>query len=277
MDQGNKGKWLYARIDYEGNNAFCTKCGLLGHVAGVCRKGQKKPTNNVTKQDKPKQQWEEKNKGRATPNKSPPVTTTTPGNGNVQNMATDPQGEIIVPTPLAPEGRASDLSSSTTVHTSSEDKDNRVPDPSPLMAAHQSDDTITHMGLDPVIPQRAEVIREPQIDAFMSDPLVIGGKNTPTKNRFQVLEMDVTDYQEQPTGKELMFISYIPEGYLSYGTGTTAVRTIVVPFLKSAANFEDEMPPQSTTKRRNNKHKGGIVERRVTRSVKHRTDPTPKQ
>lgn len=25
-------------IEYEGNNAYCTYCGLLGHVVGPCRK-----------------------------------------------------------------------------------------------------------------------------------------------------------------------------------------------------------------------------------------------
>lgn len=37
------------RIDYEGNNAFCTKCGLLGHVAGIFHKGQRKPTTKEKK------------------------------------------------------------------------------------------------------------------------------------------------------------------------------------------------------------------------------------
>lgn len=43
------------RIDFEGNNAFCTKCGLLDHVAGVCRKGQRKPATKENKEENLKQ------------------------------------------------------------------------------------------------------------------------------------------------------------------------------------------------------------------------------
>ncbi|KAL3628287.1 hypothetical protein CASFOL_027333 [Castilleja foliolosa] len=28
----------YQAIEYEGNNAYCTHCGLLGHIKGICRK-----------------------------------------------------------------------------------------------------------------------------------------------------------------------------------------------------------------------------------------------
>lgn len=34
---------FWQKMEYEGNNAFCTNCGLLGHVNGICRKNAKKP------------------------------------------------------------------------------------------------------------------------------------------------------------------------------------------------------------------------------------------
>lgn len=34
---------FWQKLEYEGNNAFCTKYGLLGHIVGVCRKRQPKP------------------------------------------------------------------------------------------------------------------------------------------------------------------------------------------------------------------------------------------
>lgn len=34
----SKEKGYWHKIEYEGNNAFCTHCGLLGHVKGDCRK-----------------------------------------------------------------------------------------------------------------------------------------------------------------------------------------------------------------------------------------------
>lgn len=37
----SKESGFWQRIEYEGNNAFCTNCGLLGHVSGVCRKNIK--------------------------------------------------------------------------------------------------------------------------------------------------------------------------------------------------------------------------------------------
>lgn len=57
------------RIDYEGNNAFYTKCGLLGHVAGVCRKGQHKPTIKVVDSTKPQKAKDDKGKGQEHPSK----------------------------------------------------------------------------------------------------------------------------------------------------------------------------------------------------------------
>lgn len=38
---------IFRRNWNEGNNAFCTKYGLLGHIAGVCHKGQPKMINKV--------------------------------------------------------------------------------------------------------------------------------------------------------------------------------------------------------------------------------------
>lgn len=52
----NKENGFWQKLEYEGNIAFCTKCRLLGHVVGVCRKGQPTPqTKNADKQPmKPK-------------------------------------------------------------------------------------------------------------------------------------------------------------------------------------------------------------------------------
>lgn len=41
---------FWQKLEYEGNNAFCTKCGLLGQVVGVCRKGQPKSQITTTQQ-----------------------------------------------------------------------------------------------------------------------------------------------------------------------------------------------------------------------------------
>lgn len=43
----NKDNDFSEKLEYEGNNAFCTKYGLLGHIAGVCHKGQPKMINKV--------------------------------------------------------------------------------------------------------------------------------------------------------------------------------------------------------------------------------------
>ncbi|KAL3633900.1 hypothetical protein CASFOL_022662 [Castilleja foliolosa] len=34
----NKDVGFWQNVEYEGNNAFCTHCGLLGHMKGICRK-----------------------------------------------------------------------------------------------------------------------------------------------------------------------------------------------------------------------------------------------
>lgn len=44
----SKEKGFWQKVEYEGNNAFCTHCGLLGHVKGVCRKiAENKPQGKV--------------------------------------------------------------------------------------------------------------------------------------------------------------------------------------------------------------------------------------
>lgn len=44
---------FWQSIKYECNIAFCTKCGLLGHVAGICRKGATRPVkNSIARKDK---------------------------------------------------------------------------------------------------------------------------------------------------------------------------------------------------------------------------------
>lgn len=52
---------FWQKLEYEGNNTFCTKCGLLGHVVRVCRKGQPKPKPQA-KNNQPENQAANKEK-----------------------------------------------------------------------------------------------------------------------------------------------------------------------------------------------------------------------
>lgn len=114
-------------------------------------------------------------------------------------------------------------------------------------------------------------------DPIMSDPSVLGDRSTPTKNRFQVLDKDLQPQYEQGTSKELMILPDVLEGHNSDGAGTKDVVTIRVPFLKSTPNSDEELPLEGITKKRNNKAKGIVGERRFTRSIKGKIEPLPKQ
>lgn len=114
-------------------------------------------------------------------------------------------------------------------------------------------------------------------DPIMSDPSVLGDRSTPTKNRFQVLDKDLQPQYEQGTSKELMILPDVLEGHNSDGVGTKDVVTIRVPFLKSTPNSDEELPLEGVTKKRNNKAKGIVGERRFTRSIKGKIEPLPKQ
>lgn len=111
----------------------------------------------------------------------------------------------------------------------------------------------------------------------MSDPSVLGDRSTPTKNRFQVLDKDLQPQYEQGTSKELMILPDVLDGHNSDGVGTKDVVTIRVPFLKSIPNSDEELPLEGVTKKRNNKAKGIVGERRFTRSIKGKIEPLPKQ
>lgn len=114
-------------------------------------------------------------------------------------------------------------------------------------------------------------------DPIMSDPSVLGDRSTPTKNRFQVLDKDLQPQYEQGTSKELMILPDVLDGHNSDGVGTKDVVTIRVPFLKSIPNSDEELPLEGVTKKRNNKAKGIVGERRFTRSIKGKIEPLPKQ
>lgn len=80
-------------IDYEGNNAFCTECELLGQVVGVCRKGQLKPAGKVSKSTANPHK-EDKNKGKKI--ELPPVTRPDHTNPSTSNLRVEPKSLPII-------------------------------------------------------------------------------------------------------------------------------------------------------------------------------------
>lgn len=47
MDWESNEKGFRQKIEYKGNNALCTKCGLLRHFVGVCRESINQPKQNT--------------------------------------------------------------------------------------------------------------------------------------------------------------------------------------------------------------------------------------
>lgn len=272
----SKDNGFWQKIEYEGNNAFCTKCGLLGHVVGVCRKGlpkkavtgnsnsQNKTTTTNGKQDGYKGKGRMEYRPRAHDSVQQQIHKI-----DVQNKSQEVMGTNNTQLYIHKDTQGGGQSSKSPIDTDQ------------LHDTDQIHNTLVQSGLidTPPSSSRALTVASPKsTDIHNNEALAVtpgSGKDnpitsesiqkelftkldaqktssgvitTPTKNRFDVLDTEnelnkaFSNLQRSELAQSmaLMTIPEVPEGVQSDGSGTPSKSNTGVPRTRSASNSDDE-------------------------------------